>query len=119
KAASKAFTDEETEDEALDGYLPLTRWASRPGAAVAAGAPSRPALTGTPIPFDAASHEDESHDDEPDDDEADDVYVLGEGTPLSPEAIDQTGPGSGAPDESSTDGSSTDGSSTDDSERRG
>ncbi|WP_460568535.1 SURF1 family cytochrome oxidase biogenesis protein [Humibacter soli] len=95
KAASKAFTDEETEDEAIDGYLPLTRWSSRPGGPLAAGAPARPALTGTPIPFGAAPDDDSS------DAEPDDVYVLGEGTTPSPEALDQTGSGSVTPDESS------------------
>ena len=53
RASKKAFTDEETEDEALDGFIPLSRWTPRAGGALAAGTVNRPALTGTPIPFEA------------------------------------------------------------------
>jgi cytochrome oxidase assembly protein ShyY1 len=52
RRARKAFTDEEIEDESLDGYIPLSRWTGR--GAVRLGPASekpRPALTGTPIPF--------------------------------------------------------------------
>ncbi|MEF2977958.1 SURF1 family cytochrome oxidase biogenesis protein [Subtercola sp. YIM 133946] len=38
KRASKPFTDEELEDEEIDGYLPLTRWG---GSAAAAAPPPR------------------------------------------------------------------------------
>jgi cytochrome oxidase assembly protein ShyY1 len=43
KRASKPFTDEELEDEAIDGYLPLTRWGIS-GGAVSSAAPSRRAV---------------------------------------------------------------------------
>lgn len=81
KAATKAFTDEETEDEALDGFIPLSRWVARPGATVEAGAPARPALTGTPIPFDTDA--DAATDDKPAagreiEQQSDEVYVLGD-----------------------------------------
>lgn len=58
RRARKPFTDEEIEDESLDGYIPLTRWTG--GAAVAPTAgpdQAKPALTGTPIPFDSVSQE--------------------------------------------------------------
>jgi len=75
KAAAKPFSDEELEDEALDGYIPLTRWAA--GSTELAAAPARPALTGTPIAFDG--------DESPRSGEADSsdhqVYVLDTGTP--------------------------------------
>jgi cytochrome oxidase assembly protein ShyY1 len=52
KRARKAFTDEEIEDESLDGFLPLSRWTGRQGLpSSAASGPAKPALTGTPIPF--------------------------------------------------------------------
>jgi cytochrome oxidase assembly protein ShyY1 len=43
KRASRPFTDEELEDEAIDGYLPLSRWGGSGGAALPS-APVRPAL---------------------------------------------------------------------------
>lgn len=77
KAAAKPFTDEELEDEALDGFIPLTRWAA--GAAQPLeSTPVRPALTGTPIPFETS---DENADDDDDDAPApDEIYVLEQGT---------------------------------------
>lgn len=45
KRASRPFTDEELEDEAIDGYLPLTRWGLTGGGAIT-GAPARAALPG-------------------------------------------------------------------------
>src|SRR6185437_8959166 len=49
KQARKAFTDEEIEDESLDGYLPLTRWTGRSRTALGpTTAAAKPALTGTP-----------------------------------------------------------------------
>jgi len=59
KRARKAFTDEEVEDESLDGYVPLSRWMGRSGIAVEPGAAPKPALTGTPIPFDTTEEDDE------------------------------------------------------------
>ncbi|QWT23268.1 SURF1 family protein [Subtercola sp. PAMC28395] len=50
KRARKAFTDEELEDEAIDGYLPLTRWGITGGRA-STGAP-RGALTRTQASLD-------------------------------------------------------------------
>jgi cytochrome oxidase assembly protein ShyY1 len=44
KRALKAFTDEETEDEILDGFIPLSRWGLRGGAITAAPAASAAAL---------------------------------------------------------------------------
>jgi hypothetical protein len=62
KRARKAFTDEEIEDESLDGYLPLSRWTGRQGLpSGAASGPAKPALTGTPIPFETP----EPHDAQP------------------------------------------------------
>jgi cytochrome oxidase assembly protein ShyY1 len=59
RRARKAFSDEEIEDESLDGYLPLSRWTSRPGLPSRAGSgEAKPALTGTPIPFDAREPDD-------------------------------------------------------------
>jgi cytochrome oxidase assembly protein ShyY1 len=75
KAAAKPFTDEELEDEALDGYIPLTRWAA--GSTELASAPARPALTGTPITFD----DDEAHRQDEAESSGDQVYVLDAGTP--------------------------------------
>lgn len=67
KRARKAFTDEEIEDESLDGYLPLSRWTGRPGLPIkGASGPAKAALTGTPIPFDASNeHEASRTADEP------------------------------------------------------
>jgi cytochrome oxidase assembly protein ShyY1 len=66
RQARKGFTDEDTEDEALDGYVPLTRWGATTGPATAVTTgPARPALTGTPIPFDATA-DDADRDAEPD-----------------------------------------------------
>jgi hypothetical protein len=59
KRARKAFTDEEIEDESLDGYLPLSRWTGRQGLpSGAAAGPAKPALTGTPIPFETPEPDD-------------------------------------------------------------
>ncbi|GAA0994988.1 SURF1 family cytochrome oxidase biogenesis protein [Subtercola frigoramans] len=52
KRARKAFTDEELEDEAIDGYLPLTRWGIA-GSSAAATSASRGALTGERAGLDA------------------------------------------------------------------
>lgn len=59
KRARKAFTDEEIEDESLDGYVPLSRWMGPAGPAIEPGAAPKPALTGTPIPFDASDEDDQ------------------------------------------------------------
>jgi cytochrome oxidase assembly protein ShyY1 len=49
KAARKKFTDAETEDEILDGFVPLSRWGVDGAVAVAPVPAERPALTATPI----------------------------------------------------------------------
>lgn len=49
KAARKKFTDAETEDEILDGFVPLSRWGVDGAIAVAPVPAQRPALTATPI----------------------------------------------------------------------
>lgn len=64
KRARKAFTDEETEDEALDGYLPLSRWTGRRPVAAGRADEGKPALTGTPIPFDTKEVESPADDGE-------------------------------------------------------
>ncbi|MHA7986440.1 SURF1 family protein [Rathayibacter sp. CAU 1779] len=77
KRASKSFTDEEIEDESLDGFIPLSRWTGRPGLPVGeASGPPKPALTGTPIPFEAADDEDELADSENEPAQDGQVFVL-------------------------------------------
>jgi cytochrome oxidase assembly protein ShyY1 len=46
KQAGKPFTDEETEDEAIDGYLPLTRWGFGAGTLSPPSGPPPRALDG-------------------------------------------------------------------------
>jgi cytochrome oxidase assembly protein ShyY1 len=53
KRASKAFTDEELEDEAIDGYLPLSRWGISGGAISSSTPLPRAALPGTQAALDA------------------------------------------------------------------
>nr|WP_277348410.1 SURF1 family cytochrome oxidase biogenesis protein [Planctomonas sp. JC2975] len=77
KRAGKSFTDEEIEDESLDGFIPLSRWTGRPGLPLgAASGPAKPALTGTPISFDAADDEAEAVADEDAPQQDGQVYVL-------------------------------------------
>ncbi|GGF31644.1 hypothetical protein GCM10011399_26020 [Subtercola lobariae] len=50
KRATKAFTDEELEDEEIDGFLPLTRWGAPTGSALPPAAAPRAALHTTQPP---------------------------------------------------------------------
>ena len=87
KRARKAFTDEEIEDESLDGYIPLSRWTGRGLQLGPASGSPKPALTGTPIPFDEAGQETPPADaDEHPPSQDGQVLVLGPGGPESEEA---------------------------------
>ena len=103
KRAKKAFTDEEVEDETLDGYLPLSRWTGRAGLPIAgSSAPVKPALTGTPIPFDAVDDDGTSDTDDAPAAQDGQVFVL-EAQRSSPAAtqtddVSREGPEAGEPD---------------------
>ncbi|CAN5136229.1 hypothetical protein BH09ACT6_BH09ACT6_19700 [soil metagenome] len=60
KRASKPFTDEELEDEAIDGYLPLTRWGIAGGSASSSVPIPRGALPGKQAVLDAEGTADEA-----------------------------------------------------------
>ncbi|WP_237657034.1 SURF1 family protein [Agreia sp. COWG] len=55
KRARKAFTDEETEDESIDGYIPLARWGISSGTGSRAAAPPR-AISPQSRPLSPQSH---------------------------------------------------------------